>query len=147
MEKEANKSEVDRSKPSTTVPEENKSRLGTVHVEERLNHSVPDPDPRRHQEDKPMRNEDSDHEEIHHPNLDQDSSSETEKETYLLGKNGLAASGFANSRFVRWFAKIDEFKLRPFFIRNYSLRETHTVNQFNQLFTKNFDDRTPDDMI
>lgn len=146
------KKDADPTEPAETRKDEEKkelegkSTLGTVHVEER--HVPISEDVRRHQEDVAMNNSVySDHETIHHPNLDKDSSSETEKETYLLGKGDIVGGGFANSRFVRWFANFDEFKLRPFFIRNYSLQATHTVNHFNQLFTKNFDDKEPSDMI
>lgn len=54
--------------------------------------------------------------------------------------------GFPNSRFAKWFAEFDEFRIRPFLIRNYTLEAVETMDQLNELFTKNFDDKEPDEV-
>ena len=76
------------------------------------------------------------HDIVEHPNLEASDDSE-EDETYLLGKQ---QNDFAHSRFVKWFAKFDERRLRPFFIRNYTIEMVHSMHHMHELMTKNFDD-------
>ena len=88
------------------------------------------------------------YEEIMHPNFDRPSEiegSNVGRKTYLLGAGG-EEGGFPNSRFAKWFAEFDENKIRPFLIRNYTLEAVETMDQLNELFTKNFDDKEPDEV-
>lgn len=63
------------------------------------------------------------YEEILHPNeeksvLSDNGAGMSRRPSYLLG---VQPASWQNSAFVNWFVKIDEDKLRPFLIRNYSL--------------------------
>lgn len=62
----------------------------------------------------------SEYEQIVHPNEEKSMISDGgRRPSYLLGHQ---PDTFANSKFVNWFVEIDETKIRPFLIRNYSLQ-------------------------
>ena len=62
------------------------------------------------------------YEEIMHPNEDKSMISDiSRRPSYLLGNQNEPAS-WQTSAFVSWFVKFDEYTLRPFLIRNYTLK-------------------------
>ena len=62
------------------------------------------------------------YEEIMHPNEDKSMISDiSRRPSYLLGNQNEPAS-WQTSAFVNWFVKFDEYTLRPFLIRNYTLK-------------------------
>jgi Mg2+/Co2+ transporter CorC len=54
--------------------------------------------------------------------------------------------GWINSAFAKWFAQFDEDKIRPFLIRNYTLQGVQLMDEINDIFRKNFDDKDPDEI-
>lgn len=72
------------------------------------------------------------YEEIIHPNEEQDEN-EVEGET----KSNI---GWVNSKFVRWFLKFDEEKLRPFFIRKYNPAKAVLEDEYQELIKLKFRD-------
>jgi hypothetical protein len=66
--------------------------------------------------------------------------------SYLLPKGPSTAGGFSDSKFANWFVKFDEKKLRPFLIRNYTIENVLLQDAFNDLITKEFDDKNPEEI-
>lgn len=72
------------------------------------------------------------YEEMTHPNEE-----ETEK---LDDYDPSAPFHWPQSSFVRWFLKVDEEKLRPFFIRKYSKSKIFIEDQYQELVKKQMDE-------
>lgn len=71
------------------------------------------------EEDQKKEEHEEEYDELIHPNLEEEPE-EVRPVTYLL-PNGAEPGSWADSGFVKWFAKFDEDKLRPFLIRNYDV--------------------------
>lgn len=73
------------------------------------------------------------YEEIIHPNEEQEDEEENEDANQ---KN----IGWVNSRFVKWFGRVDEEKLRPFFIRKYNHAKTILEDEYQELIRLKYKD-------
>ncbi len=69
-----------------------------------------------------------------HPNEEKSIISDviSRRPSYLIGM-GSSPSSWVNSAFVNWFVNFDETKLRPWLIRNYSLRMVAMQDQFDDI--------------
>lgn len=85
------------------------------------------------------------YEEIKHPNLDMTIDDIGHRMSYLLPEGG-EPGAFSDSKFAKWFVLFDENKLRPFLIRNYTVENVIMQDIFNELITKEFDDKNPDNL-
>jgi hypothetical protein len=79
----------------------------------------------------------SHYEEMIHPNEEKELDESTRYS--VLFAQGQAV-GWVHSRFVRWFIQFDEEKLRPFFIKNYSLALIILEEEYQTLLKENFED-------
>lgn len=85
------------------------------------------------------------YEEIKHPNLDMTIDDIGHRMSYLLPE-GAQPGAFSDSKFAKWFVLFDENKLRPFLIRNYTVENVIMQDIFNDLITREFDDKNPDNL-
>ena len=77
----------------------------------------------------------SEYEEIVHPNEEKSVLSETisRRPSYLLGNQ---PASWVNSAFVNWFINFDEYKLRPWLIRNYTLDNVNMQDQYDDALSR-----------
>jgi len=73
------------------------------------------------------------YEEIIHPNEEQEDEEENEDANQIN-------IGWVNSRFVKWFGRVDEEKLRPFFIRKYNHAKTILEDEYQELIRLKYKD-------
>lgn len=75
------------------------------------------------------------YEEIMHPNEEKSmiSDAHSRRPSYLLGPQ---EASWSNSRFVNWFVDFDEYKLRPFLIRNYTLQNVMMQDYMDEAITR-----------
>lgn len=73
------------------------------------------------------------YEEIIHPNEEQE-----ENEEEGESKSNV---GWVNSKFVKWFLRFDEEKLRPFFIRKYNAAKAVLEDEYQELINLKFRDQ------
>jgi hypothetical protein len=78
------------------------------------------------------------YEEIIHPNEENDDIEEEGDQKSNIG--------WVNSRFVRWFGRFDEEKLRPFFIRKYNSAKTILEDEYQELLKLKFKDQQDEDL-
>ena len=74
------------------------------------------------------------HEEIYHPNEDKSMISDavSRRPSYLL-TIGTQPNSWVDSAFVKWFAKFDEEKIRPFLIYKYNLDKVMAEDRYEDL--------------
>ena len=84
----------------------------------------------------PSHDSHSHYEEIVHPNEEKsmisDISRVSHRPSYLLGD--IPSGGWVNSCFVNWFVTFDETKLRPWLIRDYSLKQIRIQENYMDAF-------------
>ena len=62
--------------------------------------------------------------------------------SYLLPE-GPKHGSFSDGWFAKWFVNLDEKRLRPFLIRNYSVENIIFQDAFNEMINEKFDDNNP----
>jgi len=74
------------------------------------------------------------HEEIYHPNEDKSMISDavSRRPSYLLTID-TQPNSWVDSAFVKWFAKFDEEKIRPFLIYKYNLDKVMAEDRYEDL--------------
>jgi len=80
------------------------------------------------------------HEEIVHPNEERSGSVDEDIDPD-------APFHWPSSSFVRWFLRIDESHLRPFFIRKYNKRVALLEDEYQELIKQKFDDNDEDEVV
>lgn len=76
----------------------------------------------------------SEHEVIQHPNLEP---SEQSSEDQEKGKAEVPKK-FSESKFVKWFVKFDQTKLRPFLIHNFNDELVNAMRAVDQVFNYDY---------
>lgn len=85
--------------------------------------------------------EEEDFEQIVHPNLEQEPEEPRRRAKSYLLPDGPEPGSWADSWFVKWFAKFDETKLRPFLIRDYDVMIALMEDEYQDLIQNKFDDK------